>query len=116
MKILLLAAAGALALAAPASGQAAPPPAPPAAAQTEAKNDRGIPPPTVSVTHHRGLFGRQPVAYTANASETYLAPDGSGERSESVGHLGRWFYGEQPRRRRPAARSDSCSFDARPSP
>jgi len=38
----------------------------------EAKPDAAIPPPVVSVTHHKGVFGGVPVAYTAVAGETYL--------------------------------------------
>ena len=41
----------------------------------EAKSERpdaAIPPPTVSVTRHRGVFGGVPVAYVATAGETYL--------------------------------------------
>jgi carboxypeptidase C (cathepsin A) len=71
MKSLLLA-LSALALAAPVLAQ------PPAAAPAPAKPDqpdRPIPEPTVSVTHHRGVFGGVPVAYTATASETYLKGD-----------------------------------------
>lgn len=49
------------------------PPAKPAA-----KSDADIPPPTVSVTRHSGMFGGQNVAYTATAGETYLkAEDGT---------------------------------------
>ncbi|HEY0411925.1 MAG TPA: peptidase S10 [Allosphingosinicella sp.] len=52
------------------------PPARPEAA------DKPIPEPTVSVTHHKGVFGGQPVAYTATASETYLkAEDGTPKAS-----------------------------------
>jgi carboxypeptidase C (cathepsin A) len=50
----------------------------PAAAPPPAKQDqpeRPIPEPTVSVTHHRGVFGGVPVGYTATASETYLKGD-----------------------------------------
>ena len=36
------------------------------------KSDAAIPPPTVSVTHGRGVFGGTTVAYTAIAGETYL--------------------------------------------
>ena len=36
------------------------------------KADTPIPPPMVSVTHHKGVFGGVAVAYTATASETYL--------------------------------------------
>src|SRR4051812_17726659 len=73
MKTLLLAAVAAFALAAPAFAQAAAPP--PAGVPAADKEDRAIPPPTVSVTHHRGTFGGQAVAYTATASETYLKGD-----------------------------------------
>ncbi len=38
----------------------------------EAKPDAAVPPPTVSVTHHKGVFGGVAVAYTAIAGETYL--------------------------------------------
>src|SRR3954463_14539047 len=73
MKSLLLAAVAAFPLAAPAFAQAAAPP--PGAGPTGDKEDRAIPSPTVSVTHHRGMFGGQAVAYTATASETYLKGD-----------------------------------------
>ena len=40
------------------------------------KPDAAIPPPTVSVTHHKGVFGGVAVAYTATSGETYLkGPD-----------------------------------------
>jgi len=73
MKTLLLAAsAAALALSALASPALAAPPAAPPAAKEVVKDDRAVPPPTVSVTRHTGTFGGQRVAYTATASETYL--------------------------------------------
>jgi carboxypeptidase C (cathepsin A) len=71
MKSILIA-ASALTLASSALAQpAAPAPAPAKQDQPE----RPIPEPTVSVTHHRGVFGGVPVAYTATASETYLKGD-----------------------------------------
>ncbi|MEA3032322.1 MAG: hypothetical protein QOH86_338 [Sphingomonadales bacterium] len=63
--------AAALVLAVPVLAQ---PSAPPAPARQD-QPDRPIPEPTVSVTHHRGVFGGVPVAYTATASETYLKAD-----------------------------------------
>ncbi|QXQ06861.1 peptidase S10 [Sphingosinicellaceae bacterium] len=36
------------------------------------KSDGAIPPPMVSVTHRKGVFGGVAVTYTATASETYL--------------------------------------------
>jgi carboxypeptidase C (cathepsin A) len=75
MKKILLAAV-ALALSAPLFGQNAAPPAKAGPA------DMPIPEPTVSVTHHTGVFGGQRVAYTATASETYLkAEDGTPKAS-----------------------------------
>jgi len=42
------------------------------------KEARAIPPPNVSVTRHRGVFGGEQVAYIATAGETYLkAEDGT---------------------------------------
>src|SRR4051812_4707282 len=77
-----LASAAAIAFVAPAAAQprSAPsaPPAPAAsgaAAPKEAQPERPVPPPTVSVTHHAGLFGGQRVSYVATASETYLRAD-----------------------------------------
>jgi carboxypeptidase C (cathepsin A) len=67
----------ALALAAPALAQNAAAPAP------QAKEaDKPVPPPTVSVTRHSGVFGGQRVAYTATAGDTYLkAEDGTPKAS-----------------------------------
>jgi len=63
----------ALLLSAPALAQTQTEPAKPAAAP-----DKPVPPPTVSVTRHTGVFGGARVAYTATAGETYLkAPDGT---------------------------------------
>ena len=45
---------------------------PPAADKRSDKPDSAIPPPTVSVTRHKGVFGGVAVAYTATAGETYL--------------------------------------------
>ncbi|MEA3038008.1 MAG: hypothetical protein QOE79_521, partial [Sphingomonadales bacterium] len=70
MKSLLLA-VSAIAFATSAFAQPAAPPPPAKQEQPE----RPIPEPTVSVTHHRGVFGGVPVAYTATASETYLKGD-----------------------------------------
>jgi carboxypeptidase C (cathepsin A) len=38
----------------------------------DAAADAPVPPPVVSVTHHKGNFGGQAVAYTATTGETYL--------------------------------------------
>ena len=43
----------------------------PKAVKTE-RADEAPPPPTVSVTRHKGVFGGAAVAYTATAGETYL--------------------------------------------
>jgi carboxypeptidase C (cathepsin A) len=63
--------AAALVLAAPVLAQ---PPAPPPPAKQD-QPERPIPEPSVSITHHRGVFGGVPIAYTATASETYLKGD-----------------------------------------
>lgn len=48
-------------------------PQPPEAPETAtARPSAEIPPPTVSVTRHRGVFGGKPVRYTATMGETYL--------------------------------------------
>jgi carboxypeptidase C (cathepsin A) len=71
MKTLLLAACAA----ALATSALAAPPASPPAAPAEAKDDKPLPPPTIAVTRHTGLFNGQRVAYTATASETYFKAD-----------------------------------------
>ena len=64
-----------LSLAAPAFAQGAPDKG---ASDKAAKADAAIPPPTVSVTRHKGNFGGQSISYTATAGETYLkAEDGT---------------------------------------
>jgi len=60
-------AAAALAWPVPGLAQKAPEPPKPAEA-----GDPAIPPPTVSVTQHRGIFGGQTIAYRAVAGESYL--------------------------------------------
>jgi carboxypeptidase C (cathepsin A) len=50
-------------------------PADPPAPAKQDQPERPIPEPIVSVTHHRGVFGGQAIAYTATASETYLKAD-----------------------------------------
>ena len=40
--------------------------------KADAAADEPAPPPVVSVTHHKGSFGGQAVAYTATTGETYL--------------------------------------------
>src|SRR3954469_19610892 len=54
---------------------AQPPASPGPQATRAAEPERPVPPPTVSVTRHTGMFGGQRVAYTATASETYLKAD-----------------------------------------
>jgi carboxypeptidase C (cathepsin A) len=51
-------------------------------APTAKEEPKTPPPPTISVTHHSGLFGGQRVAYTATAGETWLkAEDGTPKAS-----------------------------------
>src|SRR3546814_6502199 len=62
-----------MALAAPAPAQDATDEKPKAEKKKEA--DKPIPPPTVSVTRHKGTFGGKTIAYKATAGETYLKAD-----------------------------------------
>src|SRR3546814_17891504 len=62
-----------MALAAPAPAQDATDEKPKAEKKKEA--DKPIPPPTVSVTRHKGTFGGKTISYTATAGETYLKAD-----------------------------------------
>src|SRR3954468_11390775 len=72
---MILKAAAALLLSAAALSVASAQPPAQAAPAKASEPDRPVPPPTVSVTHHTGMFGGQRVAYTATASETYLKAD-----------------------------------------